>query len=470
MRTSSTATVMWIVPSLTVLLLLEAGLLAKSIPARNWDGKDHSEILKDLVLNYKDHTRDPRANTECSVNASYTGQCNLDCQCVDGKWKCCRLRKSVKNLSQEERDRFTHAYLKAVKNEIYKPAMRAILWSHATFFCKTITNKEQLVYSDAVGYHNLLLLALESLLRLIDCRVTLPYWDVALEYEKSYSEQLPEGFGGNGVPPDYCVLDGPYRKGEFVLPKFVYNGVELPFTTCLKRNISATSTPFSYMMFTAMLTIPPENSEMFDLGFFLDFDRNFHASMGGTFEGMVPAMDPLFYMIHNFANKMLVNFQMQGPQHLIGGGLWNNTVSVTTFQWFQNKDFLDATSFPNDVCIHWDAVADQEKLIQMGYYAGLETPRTHHIALSYKEVRDMDMDSKAAANYVQFIKSLRATFLSAFTNDENGFHLTKDWYKLFMAGFGNRKFQVQPACSQYFDLDPEFEKTTMSPGVAELIP
>ena len=39
----------------------------------------------------------------------------------------------------------------------------------------------------------------------------------------------------------------------------------------------------------------------------------------------------------------------------------------------------------------------------------------------------MDMDSKAAANYVQFIKSNRATFLSAFTNNENGFHLTKDW-------------------------------------------
>ena len=29
---------------------------------------------------------------------------------------------------------------------------------------------------------------------------------------QSYSEQLPEGFGENGVPPDYCVLDGPYRK------------------------------------------------------------------------------------------------------------------------------------------------------------------------------------------------------------------------------------------------------------------
>ena len=63
MRTSSTATVMWIVPSLTLLLLLEAGLLAKSLPAPNWDGKDHSEILKDLALNYEDHTRDPRENT-----------------------------------------------------------------------------------------------------------------------------------------------------------------------------------------------------------------------------------------------------------------------------------------------------------------------------------------------------------------------------------------------------------------------
>ena len=51
----------------------------------------------------------------------------------------------------------------------------------------------------------------------------------------------------------------------------------------------------------------------------------------------------------------------------------------------------------------------------------------HILSSLLQEVRDMDMDSKAAANYVQFIKSLRATFLSAFTNDENGFHLTKDW-------------------------------------------
>ena len=84
---------------------------------------------------------------------------------------------------QEERDRFTRAYLTAAKNEVYQPAMRSIQWSHAMFFCRKIT-KSLYTHNDATGYHNLLLFAMENLLRLIDCRVTIPYWDVSLEYDK----------------------------------------------------------------------------------------------------------------------------------------------------------------------------------------------------------------------------------------------------------------------------------------------
>ena len=84
---------------------------------------------------------------------------------------------------QEERDRFTHAYLTAAKNEIYQPAMRSIQWAHAVFFCTTIP-RTLYAHSDSTGFHNLLLLAMENLLRLIDCRVTIPYWDVSLEYAK----------------------------------------------------------------------------------------------------------------------------------------------------------------------------------------------------------------------------------------------------------------------------------------------
>ena len=62
--------------------------------------------------------------------------------------------------------------------------------------------------------------------------------------------------------------------------------------------------------------------------------------------------------------------------------------SHAALPWFQNREFLDAQNFPNDVCIRWDAVADREKLIEMGYYAGLETPRLDHTALPYKVSRD----------------------------------------------------------------------------------
>ncbi|XP_065179237.1 uncharacterized protein LOC135809747 isoform X1 [Sycon ciliatum] len=471
MRTSSTASVMWIVPSLTVLLLLEAGLLAKTIPAPNWDGKDHSEILKDLVLNYEDHTRDPRANTECSGNASYTGQCNLDCQCVDGKWKCCRLRKSVKNLSQEERDRFTRTFLTATRNEIYQPAMRSIQWSHAVFVCGKVP-KSLYTQSDTIGYHNLLLFAMENLLRLIDCRVTIPYWDVSLDYGKTYLEQVPEGFGGTGVPPDYCVVDGPYRKGEYTILKFSYNGVELPYTSCLTRNMSSTMKPTSYLEFNTMLTVPPDSSMMFELGVYETFDTNFHLGFGGTFQGVIPGMDPLFYMIHNFGTKVLANYQQQGPDHFTGGGRWNNSAPVETLPWFQNREFFDAQNFPNDVCIRWDAVADREKLIEMGHYAGLETPRLDHIALPYKELRNKDLDTNARADFLLFLGRLKERFTSAFKYDDDGLHLTKDWLKIFMmeSGFAVKNTLSERACAQYSSLDPGFLNTTYVPSAAELVP
>ena len=50
--------------------------------------------------------------------------------------------------------------------------------------------------------------------------------------------------------------------------------------------------------------------------------------MGGTFQGVIPGMDPLFYMIHNFVNKVLANYQQQGPEHFTGGGRWNNSAPV----------------------------------------------------------------------------------------------------------------------------------------------
>eukprot|EP00117_Sycon_ciliatum_P031884 scpid59441/ scgid24856/ len=468
MRTSSTATVMWIVPSLTLLLLLEAGLLAKSLPAPNWDGKDHSEILKDLALNYEDHTRDPRENTECSGNASYTGQCNLDCQCVDGKWKCCRLRKSVNNLSQEEKDRFSQAFLTAATNEIYKPAMTSLIWSHAVFACYVVA-REAYIYNTEVSYHNLIVFALENLLRLIDCHVTVPYWDISIDYDKSYFEQLPEGFGGTGVPPDYCVMDGPFRKDNFKVPKFVYNGTELPYSDCLVRNVSSTFYPTSNMQFSTLLAVPPESSVAVESGLFETFDANFHLAFRGSFKGLIPGLDPLFYMIHNFINKIMANYQMQGPEHLTGDGRWSNHVPLSTFPWFDGKSFLDCQNFPNEVCVKWDAALDLDRAVQMNYYAGLEVPRTHHIVVPYETIRLMDIDKKAQTDFKKLLALLKKKY-STFSFDSNGIRVGPGWEKDFEAGFFSLKNDPTPKkCQDYENMDPNFIHTNSSSSLVELV-
>ena len=52
-----------VVTLLGVGVLLGAALPTKAIPAPKWDGKDHSEILKDLVLNYKYNDDAPVGST-----------------------------------------------------------------------------------------------------------------------------------------------------------------------------------------------------------------------------------------------------------------------------------------------------------------------------------------------------------------------------------------------------------------------
>lgn len=54
------------------------------------------------------------------------------------------------------------------------------------------------------------------------------------------------------------------------------------------------------------------------------WDVNFHSGIGGTFVQLVPAMDPLIYVLHAFSEKLMSAYQAQGPEFYTGGGTWNN--------------------------------------------------------------------------------------------------------------------------------------------------
>ena len=69
-------------------------------------------------------------------------------------------------------------------------------------------------------WHRWYILEFENMLREIDCRITVPYWDWAFWSNSAWNENVhiwnghEYGLGGNGDPKKgYCVQNGPFREG-----------------------------------------------------------------------------------------------------------------------------------------------------------------------------------------------------------------------------------------------------------------
>lgn len=73
------------------------------------------------------------------------------------------------------------------------------------------------------------LLEYENLLRRIDCRITIPYWEWTLSPKAPYQHPVWDntlGFGDSSRELDNCVDSGPFRVHEFKLPEETYAGFE----------------------------------------------------------------------------------------------------------------------------------------------------------------------------------------------------------------------------------------------------
>lgn len=76
-------------------------------------------------------------------------------------------------------------------------------------------------------WHRWYMLAFENMIREVDCRVTIPYWDWAFWSNVSWKNNIhiwnshDYGLGGNGDPEKgYCVQDGPFKEGIFCWSSF----------------------------------------------------------------------------------------------------------------------------------------------------------------------------------------------------------------------------------------------------------
>eukprot|EP00117_Sycon_ciliatum_P048326 scpid63262/ scgid34418/ len=441
-------------------------------------GDQQQQILKDLTVDYgeKYGRRHAREGSECDTNEMFvTENCGLDCRCVEGRMKCCRMRRSFDEISEEEIERYSNAFLTASRDPLYKEAFRTLAWFHPVMGCNMVIRPVRVdLHHALMAFHRLTLLAFENLLRLVDCRVTIPFWDVGRNSGTPYLEQRVfkiGTFGGNGVPPNYCVQGSPYGEGFYTPAKFVYKGKELPYPNCLQRKVLPNDPSFPWLLIEVMISACSANvSVLAEDAIIESLDGAIHFSLGGSFNNVIAQVDPIFYLLHSYNDKIMATYQAKGEEYRTGDGLWNTTQPLSVFDWFRMDDFLDIMNLPGGVCTRYGASRPREEAIRMKNYASLELPRDDHIYVPYEVLREMDADPVVTSLTADLAKFDKAHYRS-FRWTEEGFHLDKDWRNDFLTVnfFPLKHDSAVDLCSTYAKEAANFRNYTGSAASQMLI-
>eukprot|EP00117_Sycon_ciliatum_P022924 scpid72606/ scgid19635/ len=413
-----------------------------------------------------------RSVSQCDTSSAlpFTAQCGLECECIAGEWKCCRLRKSYSTLTEAEKMRFANAFRKATQDERFQPVMTDLMWSHASITCDKYAHFPD-VKPQLLSYHRTMVLAFENLLRLIDCDITMPYWDIPSQWTPSWAQQSPfsqdqEIFGSNGVPPSYCVQDGMFSETNFKVPKFHYKNRTFSYPECLRRHFNDDQPPFSWETVQLVLTPPAHLATLTDLGIFQALDLTAHTGIGGSWANIGVGVDPMFVMIHNYQDKLFANYQLRGDAFKTGNGLWNHSGPLMNFPWLTASDAIDITDLPGGVCVKWAPSLPRETAIKLKYYAALEVPRTDHLYVPYEELRDMPYKNEDLP-IIKLVLYYYKFHYHSFTFDQNGFHVGQ------LSNYTHSKLpylkDIRDLCEPIFAIDPGFAAFNTSQRVEELL-
>ena len=229
-------------------------------------------------------------------------ECGRRCKCEYGKLvKCCRLRKKFTDMTYAERVRYINNTINTVKaastNPAYKPQYDTLLTLHKTLFFDFGIHDRDFI----LPWHRWFILQYESLLRQIDCRITVPYWDWSLVSGSPFSSPVwntgNDAFGGNGVSGGSCVKTGLFRQGVWSLTASAGGG-------CLTRNFFGT--PPDAIAVHDMISSNSNPADFFNLEVALrrEFHDEVHCIIDGTMCTLDSATAPEFFLHHGFVDKI----------------------------------------------------------------------------------------------------------------------------------------------------------------------
>lgn len=259
---------------------------------------------------------------ECQENKHVKDECGRICKCRDGFLvSCYRVRKEFTTMSLRERERFIDILKLVSTDPRYRSEYERLTTLHSRMPSQFLHHMPHIF----LPWHRWYLLEFENLLREVDCRVTVPYWDWSKDAEHwtrgSELEDVwnpgPHGLGGGGVPPDDCVTDGPFGASQYTLPSSIGGG-------CLKRKFNLSCSLPSQEDSTNLLKV--DQFCIFENTIRETFHSSLHDCVGKhMIHHTTASFTPEFWLHHGFIDKLWTD--------------WQEKVVANKFQYYTNIIF-----------------------------------------------------------------------------------------------------------------------------------
>lgn len=281
----------------------------------------------------------PSITESCEGSGTQYDSCDRRCTCKNGKLvDCCRVRREWRSLTQVERCRYINAIYIVSTQEPFKSCYEPFIKIHHDNFNSGV--HEDLYF---LPWHRWFLLSFENLLRRLDCKLTIPYWDWSAEAHTWHNSTFWASecaFGGNGMP----VTTGPFRAG---------NWQQTPSATPpwgpLKRNFNNDN--FGDCAMVAL--IQRQAAKDFTTWHTLMYGHlhsTVHCNIRGTMCSEQAANAPEFFLHHGMIDLIWATWQNKGPAYKNQEHYLNQTTALPGSNVTLARHMNDQVNQPG--CVH----------------------------------------------------------------------------------------------------------------------
>ena len=244
----------------------------------------------------------------CQGSGIRVDQCGRKCICINGTLSACsRVRLDFLSLTPEEKQRYLDTVKRVSTDAFYKPRYEYIMKKFEDF-SDTNAFANNPAVSQFFPWLRFYLIEYENLLKSVDCRITVPFWDwttaPTMPFNTSYfSNDL--GFGNTIDPSTQCVTTGPFRES-------VWQVTPSAGGECLRRELDTTkSYPDGDLIADVLIQPASDFAIFFNLLKFLVYDP-VRCFVGGQMCSTDAPNDPAFLLLAARIDAIFDQWQKSG--------------------------------------------------------------------------------------------------------------------------------------------------------------